>query len=166
VDYFFGVPRAVNIGGISLDIPILRISGVDSENIDAKKRHNLQVGLLSSALEHAIPEQLIEYDSNNPPDGISAVKALTKATKQGQRIYHITQSNKLSVLSNIHHDEATMNEIKAALNSGKEVITHTDSIAVPGWSGAGYIIFDPKTGDGAYKISGGSNGFFQWLEES
>lgn len=33
-------------------------------------------------------------------------------------------------------------------------------MSVPGWSGAGYIITDPVTGDGAYKISGGGNGGF------
>ncbi|VAW40675.1 hypothetical protein MNBD_GAMMA01-1142, partial [hydrothermal vent metagenome] len=49
----------------------------------------------------------------------------------------------------------------------KEVITHTDSISVPGWTGAGYIIFDPVTGDGAYKIAGGANGgFLKILDEN
>jgi len=33
-------------------------------------------------------------------------------------------------------------------------------VSVPGYTGAGYIIFDPLTGDGAYKISGGGNGGF------
>ncbi len=47
-----------------------------------------------------------------------------------------------------------------ALNAGKTIITHTDAVSVPGWSGAGYIIFDQETGDGAYKISGGHNGAF------
>lgn len=61
---------------------------------------------------------------------------------------------------NISHDPDTMAEIRSALAVGKEVITHTDAISVPGWSGAGYIIFDPLTGDGAYKISGGANGSF------
>ena len=40
------------------------------------------------------------------------------------------------------------------------MITLTDDVSVPGWSGAGYIIIDPVTGDGAYKISGGGNGGF------
>ena len=53
-----------------------------------------------------------------------------------------------------------MAEIQNALNIGKEVITHTDAVSVPGWSGAGYIILDPVTGDGAYKIGGGQNGAF------
>lgn len=34
-----------------------------------------------------------------------------------------------------------------------------------GWSGAGYIIFDPVTGSGAYKIGGGKNGSYLFEEE-
>jgi hypothetical protein len=34
---------------------------------------------------------------------------------------------------------------------------------VSGWTGEGYILLDPITGDGAYKITGGSNGGdFPW----
>jgi hypothetical protein len=66
-----------------------------------------------------------------------------------------------SALPNINHNSSTMAEIRASLHAGKEVITHTDSVSVPGWSGAGYIIFDSEVGDGAYKISGGENG--GWL---
>jgi len=93
-------------------------------------------------------------------EAISAVKALQKASAAGQRIYHITPANQSTILGNIHHDADTMTEIKNALAAGKEVITHTDAVNVPGWSGAGYIITDPDTGAGAYKIAGGGNGGF------
>ena len=53
-----------------------------------------------------------------------------------------------------------MAEIRAALAVGKTVITHTDPVSVPGWSGAGYIILDPDTGEGAYRIGGGLDGAF------
>ena len=53
-----------------------------------------------------------------------------------------------------------MSEIRAALAVGKEVIVHTDPISVPGWSGAGYVIFDAETGAGAWKIGGGGDGGF------
>jgi len=99
-------------------------------------------------------------NEQNPGEAISAVKALQKASAQGQRIYQITQANQASTLPNIHHAQATMDEIRHALNAGKQVTTHTDAVSVPGWSGAGYIIIDPTTGDGAYKISGGGNGGF------
>ncbi|MGX2040621.1 hypothetical protein ACWJKU_10885 [Methylocaldum sp. MU1018] len=85
-------------------------------------------------------------------EAISAVKALQKANAQGQRIYHLTPANQATTLPNIHQNSLVMAEIRDALNAGKEVITHTDPVSVPGWSGAGYILFDPGTGDGAFKI--------------
>lgn len=53
-----------------------------------------------------------------------------------------------------------MQEIAAALASGREVIAHTDRISVTQWTGEGYVLFDPNTGAGAYKITGGANGGF------
>ena len=107
-----------------------------------------------------MPEQMIDDADPNTPaaDAFSAVKALQKAAAQGQRIYQLTQANQSATLANIHHDPATMDEISNALATGREVITHTDPVSVPGYSGAGYIILDPVTGEGAYKIGGGANG--------
>jgi hypothetical protein len=157
VSYFFGFPKAIEAGGVVFDIPLFTIAGVNDGDPVKKKQFVLQAGLLSSALEHAVPEQLF-VNAQNPGEAISAVKALQKASAVGQRIYHITQANQSTILANIHHDSDTMAEIQNALNAGKEVITHTDAVSVPGWSGAGYIITDPVTGDGAYKIAGGGNG--------
>jgi len=133
------------------------ILGSDTADQVAVKNFNQLIGILGSALEHAVPEQMLVFPVN-PGEAVSAVKAITKATAQGQRIYHITQSNQSTALVNIDHNPETMAEISDALAVGREVITHTDPISIPGWSGAGYIIFDSETGDGAYKISGGMNG--------
>ncbi len=114
--------------------------------------------MTASALDHQTPEQMFNTDPLNPTQGISAVKALQLASQQGQRIYTITEANQATTLPNIHHDSATMSEIEQAINQGKEVITHTDAVTVPGYIGAGYMILDPITGDGEYKIAGGENG--------
>jgi transglutaminase-like putative cysteine protease len=160
VSYLFGIPRTITPGGVVMNVPIVHIVGQDT-NDGAKKRDYLfQVGLISSALEHAVPEQMFVNDEN-PGEAISAVKALQKANAQGQRIYHLTPANQAMTLPAIHQNSLVMQEIRAALNAGKEVITHTDPVSVPGWSGAGYILFDPETGDGAFKIGGGQNG--GWL---
>jgi len=45
-----------------------------------------------------------------------------------------------------------MSDITNAINAGKIVITHSDAVSVPGWTGAGYIVLDPIVGDGAYMI--------------
>ncbi|MFV1998709.1 MAG: hypothetical protein ACC641_11970, partial [Acidiferrobacterales bacterium] len=159
VDTFFGIPRSIQPGGVAFDIPLIQITQTNDGDREELKQFNLQVGVLSSALEHATPEQMFNTDPANPPDAISAVKALAKASAAGQRIYQITPANQSAILPNIQHDPATMNEIRASLNVGKTVITHTDAVSIPGgWSGAGYIILDPETNVGAWKIGGGLNG--------
>jgi hypothetical protein len=162
VDYLFGLPKAIKPGGVVFDIPLINVHGMNNGDTTQQKQFVQQTGIISSALEHAVPEQLF-VNEQNPGEAISAVKALQKANAQGQRIYHITQTNQATILGNIHHHPDTIAEIKNALNAGKEVITHTDAVSVPNWSGAGYIITDPDTGAGAYKISGGGNGgFLDW----
>jgi hypothetical protein len=157
VDYFFGLPRAVTQGGVFLNKPIINVITADNKDVEKRKNFSLQIGFFSSMLEHITPE-LMFTDANSPGEAVSAVRAIQKAAHQGQRIYQINSQNAASTLPSIHHDPATMSEIMNAVNAGKEVITHTDAISVPGWSGAGYIILDPETGVGAYKISGGANG--------
>lgn len=157
VEYLFGFPRALVPGGVVMNVRLGDRIGTHGVDAAGKRALHQQVGLLSSALEHAVPEQMF-VTAENPGEAISAVKALQKATAQGQRVYHVTQANQATALSDIRHDAATMAEIRAALAVGREVITHTDAVSVPGWSGAGYVILDPETGVGAYKIAGGGNG--------
>ncbi|GAB6044315.1 hypothetical protein [Endothiovibrio diazotrophicus] len=158
VDYFWGLPNAIRTGGIAMDLDALNIT---AQTDDGANKFNLvfQLGALSSALEHAIPEQMF-VTADHPGEAVSTVKALSKAQQQGQKIYHITQANLSTALADIRLDNATIQEIKDAVATGKEVITHTDPISVPGWSGAGYAVFDPVKGDGAWRISGGDNGSY------
>jgi hypothetical protein len=133
------------------------VTSVDGKGNEHGKNFSFQLGALSSALEHAVPEQMF-VTPENPGEAVSAVKALQKAAQQGQRIYHITQANQATALPNIRQSSLVMSEIRQALAVGKEVIVHTDPINVPGWTGAGYVITDPDMGDGAWKIGGGANG--------
>jgi len=89
VDYFFGFPRSIKPGGVVFDIPLVNINGTNDGDPEKQKQFTLQTGILSSALEHAVPEQMF-VNAQNPGEAISAVKALQKASQQGQRIYHIT----------------------------------------------------------------------------
>jgi hypothetical protein len=49
-------------------------------------------------------------------------------------------------------------EIAGSLAAGREVTVHEKDINANGWTGNGYVILDPVTGAGAYKIAGGTNG--------
>ena len=167
VDYFFGLPRSISSGGIHLDIETTRV--VRALDNDQQKTIDfaIQTGPIGSALEHAlkevplgcqVPEQMFNTDPNNPTQGISTVKALQLANAQGQQIYKIDQTNIDTVLPKLNLSDSIKQDIQSSVNVGKYVITHTDNVSVPGWSGAGYAIIDPLTGSDAYMISGGENG--------
>ena len=162
VDSFFGIARSIEPGGVVMNVRVGRYVASHANDAQQTRQLNLQTGMLSSALEHAVPEQMYVTE-NDPGEAVSALKALAKANANNQRIYHITPENQATTLPHIHHDAQTMSEIQSALAVGREVITHTDAISVPGWSGAGYLILDPRTGDGAYKITGGVNGGVMYL---
>ena len=157
VSYLFSFPRSIEPGGVVMNVRLTTATGTSIGDRERYRDFSFQTGLLSSALEHAVPERML-VTSENPGEAISAVKALAKANSAGQRIYHITSENQTETLPNIIHNADTMSEISAALASGKDVVTHAAAVDMPAWSGAGYIIFDRETGDGAYKISGGKNG--------
>jgi len=158
VGYLFGIPHSITSGSVVMDLDrVAHIASTDGQGRDAWKNLNIQLGALASALEHAIPEQMFV-----PPgfegEGVSAVKAIQKAIVQGQRVYHITPENFSQVLPHLNQSALAMGDIRAAASAGREVFVHTDPVEVPGWTGAGYIILDPATGAGAWKITGGANG--------
>src|SRR6266540_2778649 len=97
---------------------------------------------------------------DNPSEGVSAVKALLRASQEGQRIYRFDTNSDVSVVSSLNISSDVKNEILNALAARKEVSVSGGNVSVSGWTGVGYIIVDTETGAGAYKISGGSNGSF------
>lgn len=95
--------------------------------------------------------------SNVRPDPV----LLAIAASQGQKIFTlkpINQSQNNTILQSLQIDEDVKIEITNALVAGNEVTVHEANITVNRWIGSGYVIFDPDTGSGAYKISGGLNG--------
>jgi hypothetical protein len=115
-----------------------------------------QVGMTISALEHRIPELFFTNEAH-PGEAVSAVKALAVASAEGQRIYQITSAN-VGVVNSLNIGQEVKDEIIASVAAGKEATVSESSITVAGWTGVGYIISDPDTGAGAYRISGGGNG--------
>ncbi len=158
VSTFFGSPFSVGYGGLAMDVDRV-ISLVKALNGDNNKsvQFMLSSGMDSSALEHAVPEQMFSTLSN-PAYGISAIKALAIANNQGIPIFMINQSNMSSILPQLQLNGGTIDDIKNAVNAGKIVTVSKSDITASGWTGCGYIIIDPVTGAGAYMISGGMNG--------
>ncbi|MDR0273907.1 MAG: transglutaminase-like domain-containing protein [Burkholderiaceae bacterium] len=157
----FGLNRGIETFGMYMNVRTAQVIKDKNGDGDKAKQLMLQVGMLSSTLESGVPEMMFTDPNNSTkPEGFSTAKALAMAMQQGQRIYTITQQNQATALPALHLDSLAMSEISDALAAGKEVTTHTDQLTVPGFKGSGYVIADPITGDGTYKISGGKNGSF------
>lgn len=160
VNYTFGVPRSVSAGGLSMDVDrnVTASKALDGDN-NKKVQYLLASGMNSSALEHAVPEQLFSTPEN-PAQGISAIKALKIANDQGIPIYTISQSNIAVILPQLQVSADVKTNITNAVNAGKVVTVSKTNINFNGWIGVGYIIIDPVTGAGAYMIEAISGG---WL---
>lgn len=133
-------------------------------------------GQTASALEHAIPEQMwidraqCRYsnefgqvvNSTKPPcvQSVSAIKAISLAQAEGQRVYTINKNNAVTALAAFPVGGSVGSEIRSAINAGKEVVVHERAVNSYGWSGYGYIIIDPDTGAGGYIVEGRGNGSF------
>ncbi|MFY0699690.1 MAG: transglutaminase domain-containing protein [Bermanella sp.] len=156
--YWFGTPRNVSVSGLTMDVDRVFNNKVDKDNnVQNSINFNRLTGNRLSAMEHLIPELMFSTEST-PAEGISAVKAIALASAQGQKIWTITQDNLDTALASINLDSDTENEIRNSVNAGKVVTTHEQRLNYNGWIGEGYIILDPETGAGAYKIAGGGNG--------
>ncbi len=158
VNSVFGVPTSVSAGGLAMDLDraMTLVKALDGDT-EKPKQFMLASGMNSSALEHSVPEQLFSTPEE-PAYGISAIKALKIANDQGIPIYTIDQSNIATILPQLQVDSGTISDIQNAVNAGMAVTVSKKDITYNGWTGVGYIIIDPNTGDGAYMISGGLNG--------
>jgi hypothetical protein len=155
--YSFGIPRQVEMSGIMVDMDAV-INAIQAKDNDSTVTRQTvqQVGMTISALEHRIPELFFTNEAH-PGEAVSAVKALAVASAEGQRIYQITSAN-VGVVNSLNIGQGVKDEIIASVAVGKEATVSESNITVAGWTGVGYIISDPETGAGAYRISGGSNG--------
>ena len=136
--------------------------------------YNKAKGQYSSAMENVTIEQFwvdksqCKYTDDNGviqnpaqsdcAQGMSAVKAISIAQNQGQKIYTINPQNRDTALPKLSVNGAAGEEIRSAINAGKEVTFHEKAINAFGWHGMGYTITDPETGVGAYLIDGAGNG--------
>jgi hypothetical protein len=104
-----------------------------------------------------VPEQMFSTEEA-PANGISAVKAIQLAAAEGQKIYTITQANLSIALQQLQLSSEIKADIRNAVSAGMEVTTHQKPVNFFGSPSVGYILLDPSTGAGAYRIGGGENG--------
>jgi len=154
VSYFFGVPRSVKRTGYLIDADKHSYTLISPTGNRAKtKEAAMIIGYTASALEHFIWEQKFGEG------GVSAVKALQLASEQGIPLHNIDKTNINTILPTLKISQEIKTNIQNAVNQGKKVKVSEREISYKGWTGTGYIILDPETGEGAYMISGVSGGW-------
>lgn len=158
--YFYGTPRDVEFSGLVVDVDRLSSQVVAKDNDGGSRLSFTKVsGARASAMEHIVPEQVLSTELA-PAHGISAVRALALANEQGQKIWTITRNNLSEALAAIDVGADIESEISASVNAGKVATVHEQPVSFYGGNNVGYLILDPTTGAGAYKIAGGLNGGF------
>jgi len=156
--YWFGIPRNTSFSGLSMDVDRVTFHGAAKDNSKATRVNFTQAsGARLSAMEHLVPEQMFSTP-DAPAHGISAVKALAIAAAEGQKIWTITQENLEFALSSINLSAEVESEIRNSVLAGQIATAHEAQLNYFGWVGSGYLLIDPETGAGAYKIAGGANG--------
>ena len=169
--YWFGLPRNVNFSGLFIDVDRLASQSTDKlNNLDKRNAFIKASGFRASAMEHEVP-QIIFAEEDNSVEGISAVKAISLAASEGQRIWEIRPENLNVALEAITLGPEIENEIRNSVLAGNIVTTHESPIDFINNRNVGYLSIDPLTGAGAYKIAGGLNGgllegvksIIQWL---
>ncbi|MBL1274750.1 MAG: transglutaminase domain-containing protein [Ectothiorhodospiraceae bacterium] len=118
-----------------------------------------QAGFNGSTMEGTTFDQFEATVTGTPQvKSIDAMKLLAAATTQGIPVYRITPSNQATVFPLLNLDASDESAISSALSQGQTVLAPQNNINIGPWSGAGYILQNETTGEGAYLISGGLNG--------
>jgi hypothetical protein len=159
VRWFFGFAQSMSFPGLTMDANFISTISSDHYNKTADiVAYNSAQAARYSAYEHLIPEQMFNTDPSNPVEGASAVKALSRAAEQGQKIWTITHANLDLALSRIQVAKSFKDDIRQSVLAGRTATVSEKNVTIGSWNGVGYVLADNQTGAAAYKISGGANG--------
>jgi hypothetical protein len=153
VNTMFGMPLSAKPVGMSIDVrrniitPFHMTGDKNVENVFMS-----QSGMYSSAMEHIIFEWMFNVKA------VSAVKVLQQANTLSIPVYIVTSQNIGQILPVLQVSDLVKTDVQNAVNAGLQVIVPQTEIILNNWRGTGYIVQNPDTLSGAYKISGGING--------
>jgi hypothetical protein len=156
----FGVPIEATIGGMSTDVDVLvqNVVPASGASSDATAAFVRASAMSSSRLEGSHWGVMLQRGTG-PDNGISAIHAIDRAARTGQRIFTVEQSNASALRANLSaYDPQVRQDIENGLATGKRITISEGAVTLGSWTGVGYIVEDPTTGAGAYKIAGGQNG--------
>ncbi|TYQ16561.1 UNVERIFIED_CONTAM: Transglutaminase-like enzymes, putative cysteine proteases [Acetivibrio alkalicellulosi] len=144
VSHLFMSPVEVNEGGMYIDVDrnaksVISLNG-DKE---AQKAYMIASGMIGSAMEHIIFEQMTNVPS------VSSIKVLQQANARGIPIHMVTTENINEVLPILEVSNSVKRDIRDSVNAGRIVQIPERNIQYFDWYG---------TGSAGYMISGGIAG--------
>jgi len=149
----FGIPRTVRPSGIEFDVRLNPMLAVSRSGDTTRVRQFMEItGLAGSFWEHGLFESIHGFPA------VSAVKALQAANAAGIPVHRITPATAATLLPRLQLPATVIADIQNALAAGLETQIPERDVAINDWLGVGYIVTDPVTGAGTYRISGGING--------
>ena len=146
----YGSPVAVREGSFFIDIDY---DSHGAASINGKKEDEIHFmktsGMLSSLCESLVWEELTGVES------VSTMTVLQTASSQGNQLLVINENNFEEMSGRVQASSAALADVEKAVRSGKEVTIPEKEVTMGEWVGTGYILMDPATGVGVYRISGG-----------
>ena len=146
----YGSPVAVREGSFFIDIDY---DSHGAASINGKKEDEIHFmktsGMLSSLCESLVWEELTGAES------VSTMTVLQTASSQGNQLLVINENNFEEMSGRVQASSAALSDVEKAVRSGKEVTIPEKEVTMGEWVGTGYILMDPATGVGVYRISGG-----------
>jgi len=154
VSYFFGQPRTASTQGFVTDVKALRYAVV-APSAEEGVRTLAQMGVLGSFSEGATWSLLTGRDVAG---SLSAATLLLRANEAQIPLYEIGQSNLGQDLPTLSLSDDDKTDIQNAVAAGQIVLVPAREMRIGAWSGVGYVVMDPGTGAGVWRVSGGLNG--------
>ena len=146
----YGSPVAVREGSFFIDIDY---DSHGAASINGRKEDEIHFmktsGMLSSLCESLVWEELTGVES------VSTMTVLQTASSQGNQLLVINENNFEEMSGRVQASSAALADVEKAVRSGKEVTIPEKEVTMGEWVGTGYILMDPATGVGVYRISGG-----------
>lgn len=159
VRYFFGVPRTGWQPGRVTDVKLVN-AAMALRDEGNRKFAALQIGAGGSMSEGA--SWNILSGTTYRSIGLSAATLLARAIDEGQRIFQIDRNNVDTALQQLQLYVDAENEIRQAAANGLIIIAHEREISQSGWSGSGYVIYNPFTNGSLQRVEGGFAGGIEW----
>ena len=154
VSYFFGVPRTGTTEGFVTDVKGLRFA-IEASSAEEGTRAMIQMGSLGSLSEGMTWSLLTGRDVSG---SLSAATLLLRANEAQIPIYNLNSSNINQDLPALGLNSDDITDISNAVAAGNNVVVPAREMRIGSWSGVGYLVVDPTTGAGLWRVSGGLNG--------